>query len=140
MKHIFKMLKGEKGLQSFDHRELLITYLYAMYLMGKEPLSEYELMNFIYLAQPILPFGYKFLIKPIPYSYDLQDDVEKLRNIGYLGTQIEIIGAESIPKYSYSLTLPGKTKAKEIYDSLSEEEKEKIKTVVERVKLSLTKS
>jgi hypothetical protein len=136
MKYVTKMLKGERGLQSLDRKELLIAYLYALHLEGKELLSEYELASFTYFAQITLPFKYKFLTKPIPYSYDLLGDVESLRSMAYLEAQIEIIGGESIPKYSYSLTLLGKIKAKEIYDALPEEDKLKIKDAIDRTKLS----
>jgi hypothetical protein len=111
MRYVTKVLKGERGLQSLDRKELLMAYLYALHLEGKELLSEYELASFTHLAQITLPFKYEFLTEPIPYSYDLLGDVESLRSMAYLEAQIEI-GGESIPKYSYSLTLLGKLRRK----------------------------
>lgn len=134
MKYVTRMLKSERGLQSLNRRELLITYLYALHLEGKKPLSEYELANFVYLARITLPLKYKFLTKPIPYSYDLLNDVEWLRSAAYLEAQIEVIGDESVPKYSYSLTIPGEVKGKEIHDSLPEKDRERIKSAINKAK------
>ena len=130
MKHT-AMLKNKRELQSLDRKELLIAYLYDLYLKRKEPLTEYELANFTYLAQDTLPFNYKFT-KPVPYSYGLLNDVEGLRSAAYLKAQIT--GVESAPKYSYSLTIQGEVKGKEIYDSLPEKDRERIKNAINKAK------
>lgn len=129
MKYMTKMLRSEMELQNLDQKELLTAYLYALAMKGKESLSEGELADVVYRAQGILPFKYKFLSKPISYSYELSSDVEKLRDLAHLDAAVEIVGTESIPKYVYSLTSLGKIRAKEIFDILPEEDKKKIETV-----------
>jgi hypothetical protein len=134
-----KMLKSEKGLQHLDPKELLITYLYALALEGKESLSEGELAEIVYNAQEILPFRYKFLKKAVNYSYDLLNDVEKLRDSSHLEAAVKIVGTESVPKFVYSLTFLGRLRAKDSFDALPDEDKKKIKMAVNYVRTLVLK-
>lgn len=128
-------LRGPKNLQGLNQKDLLISCIYALDQKGDTILSEGELASFVYFMRNTLPFRYKFSSKPIPHSYDLLSDVEELRSMAHLRPLVEIIGAESIPKYSYSLTLPGKVRAKEIYDSLPNDDRERIVDAINKAKM-----
>lgn len=126
---------GPKNLQRLNQKELLISCIYALDQRGDAILSEGELTSFVYFMRDDLPFGYKFLNKPILYSYDLLSDVEELSDMAYLHSQIEIIEGTPISKHYYSLTWSGKFTAKEIYDSLPNEDRERIVNAVNKAKM-----
>lgn len=135
MINVTKMLKRRAELRTLDRKELLIAYFHALTQEVKESLSEGELADIVYHAREMLPFKYKkFCGKPVPYSYDLSSDVEKLMDMAHLEAAVKIVGTESVPKYVYSLTLLGKIRAKEIFDGLPDEDKKRIKMAVKNVK------
>ncbi|MDI9611202.1 MAG: hypothetical protein QFX36_07730 [Archaeoglobales archaeon] len=108
----------------------LLVFLYYFEQENIKEVSVTELLDAIKMAQERIDFGYKFSDK-ILYSSTVFDEIERLKNEGYL------------KKYSYkyngyfpmnyvALTTSGLIKSKEITDSLQENELEVIRSSVKQ--------
>jgi hypothetical protein len=81
-----KMEAGEiaRNLQLTDAGRLLVIFESAH--RGNEDMSEKEVDGIAYLLteKNILPFGYPFLLNPLPYSTRLHEDLYRLIQTEYL--------------------------------------------------------
>ena len=123
------MMKRE--LRDLNEKEIVILSLYSLFKQSCKQVDEGGLHRVVYSVQRYIPMKYKFFTQPIIFSYDLLRDVEELRSDGFVDTIIEVID-ESIPRYSYKLTLMGIARAENILDSLSEESRKSIERVLAR--------
>jgi len=131
-------LEMKKNNLKIKIEDLLLLVLFMLEKRSFKSISESELQNIIYFLKDKL-FSYQFYSKPIIYSYELLEDVQKTNQDGFIESTIEIIGDESVPKYHYSLSLLGKARSQNIIDSLSQETKDKINEYLDEAMIKINK-
>jgi len=112
------------------NEDLLLLILLILEEHSYKIVSESDFQYIIYLLKDKV-FSYEFFNIPIKYSYDLLEDIKKSNQGGFIDSTIEIIGDESIPKYYYSLSLLGKARSQNIFDSLSQDIQNKLNEYVD---------
>jgi len=125
-------------IRNLSDKELLLLTLYNLSKRNYREIDESQLHQLVFILREVLPFRYRFLTKPVIFSYDLSSDMRDVRSDGYVNILIEVID-ESVPRYSYELSLPGRARAEKIFDSLSENEKGKLERATEKAISMLTK-